>query len=1227
MKIVHLADIHIVNEPSEHIKFREQFQKLYNELDIIKPDKIVLVGDTLDAFITTSLESETLSAELLNKLATYCEVIVVMGNHEIRKKDLKRQTSIGSVIKMMQNPNITYFTESGFFDDKTEDIVWVNYSHVEKNIIPWRDITHTKDKNKKYIGLFHDPISGCKLPNGLDMKGKDMVKMSDFKKNDLSLLGDIHLRQFFGDTIAYPGSILQLTFGEKPENHGFLLWEIDGNNITHKEYDLQNDYTKITFRIEEGFDYDNIKFINPLATKKSEFKVIWSDYSANINNENEEKIKKYFRDTWDTESLIFEKNRVYTNVASSEKLTESININNKQVQQDIFKEYLKANKYDKVFIDEILSIDDIVDSRLELTSKIDNVEWSIEKLWVNNFKSYKEFEIDWTDISGIIQLSGENQQGKTTILDAITYITHGTTLSTNKLGGGKKEKNGDNRYINNKRTEDFCNGGMIINVNGNRYTLFRETKRSWKRDKITISSCPTTLDYYNGTEINEENKLRGERRTDTQTMIDSIIGDFDDFIRITLTNSENLNYLISLDRATFIDSVIKDAGYDIFEKKLSEFKTYKSEQNVNKIDINLSQAVEETEGLKTLLKTLKIEHDECKSDTKVIDDKVKEIHTERDTEFKKLNKIDDEISKLNIDKAKEKIEEYKETIESNLNTQNNNTIKMKSLKTTYDKESYESFLKELKTIDDDIISLKLKTSQTETKIEKEKGNIERVNDKVKQLKQKEITSQKSKLVTINNDIEKINEKLKTAISDKKRDLEDDKKTQDFKSQTLTTEINNIKEKGSDKNKQKLELEETDSCPVCGASPEHQSNRNEKIKSLKEEIVILMKDGKGKVSELKELKEEIILIEGKINDVEKTPVIVSLKEEIKKELEVKRVEIEDINKICIEIEEDNFNQVTELKNSIDKGLKIKEISELLIIDLETKITDIKKDIKTKETEKIDTQDKVSIIEKDKNEVKSYETLNQQNTELTLKIENIKLTIENAKTKIDKYYDQLKFVEQNKIINEKISELDSKIDEQDIEKNDLIDKLSEIMKEASVTKDSIKDIQKNVEKYKKQVKRDEILKEYQKCVHRDGIPTFLLQKSKDLINIELEDMLTNVDFNVYFDDQLNLKMYDKKMPYSLQNLLEGSGKERTFGAIALKLALRTINQKSRPNLLLLDEIMLKLKGKSVTEFNNMLLYMKSKIDKIVIIEHVHDIPFDILIEVEKGENGVSSLKITN
>ena len=181
----------------------------------------------------------------------------------------------------------------------------------------------------------------------------------------------------------------------------------------------------------------------------------------------------------------------------------------------------------------------------------------------------------------------------------------------------------------------------------------------------------------------------------------------------------------------------------------------------------------------------------------------------------------------------------------------------------------------------------------------------------------------------------------------------------------------------------------------------------------------------------------------------------------------------------------------------------------------------------------------------------------------------------------------------------------------------------MSDATTTKSSIEIIQTNIKKYKEQVKRDELLKEYQKCISRDGIPTFMLVKYKDLINLEMSDLLSNVDFNVFFDDFLNLKMYMESFPNAIVNCLETSGMERSFTAIALKVALRSINTKSRPNLLLLDEIMGKLKGESVNKFNVLLNTLKRKIDKILIIEHTHIINYDVLITVEKDKKGISSL----
>ena len=81
---------------------------------------------------------------------------------------------------------------------------------------------------------------------------------------------------------AYPSSTIQQNFGESPDKHGFMLWDIIDKSAELIE--LQTDFTKLNFHIEPDFDYDDITFNHKLITNKSFIKVHWADISANIND-------------------------------------------------------------------------------------------------------------------------------------------------------------------------------------------------------------------------------------------------------------------------------------------------------------------------------------------------------------------------------------------------------------------------------------------------------------------------------------------------------------------------------------------------------------------------------------------------------------------------------------------------------------------------------------------------------------------------------------------------------------------------------------------------------------------------------------------------------------------------------------------------------------------------------------------------------------------------------
>ena len=95
--------------------------------------------------------------------------------------------------------------------------------------------------------------------------------------------------------------------------------------------------------------------------------------------------------------------------------------------------------------------------------------------------------------------------------------------------------------------------------------------------------------------------------------------------------------------------------------------------------------------------------------------------------------------------------------------------------------------------------------------------------------------------------------------------------------------------------------------------------------------------------------------------------------------------------------------------------------------------------------------------------------------------------------------------------------------------------------------------------------------------------------------------------------------------IQNAIESSGMERTFAALVLKVVLRTINFRSKPAFIFLDEVINRLYGESVDKFIELLGVIKEKIDKIVIIEGNNEIMAEMIIDVKKDSNGISRFEI--
>ena len=180
-KIAHLADIHIRKTPTRNDEYQDVFKRTLASLKKENPDRIVIVGDLVHDYLDLQGEQLIMAHWFLSELIKIAPVRITRGNHDCRKKNLKRVDSIKAIVKTLGDVNIKYYDNVGFYDD--ENITWAVWHHGEKNNNPWKTkegkkILIDKEQDARiYIDLFHDPITGCISTTDFEMKSKSYYKM------------------------------------------------------------------------------------------------------------------------------------------------------------------------------------------------------------------------------------------------------------------------------------------------------------------------------------------------------------------------------------------------------------------------------------------------------------------------------------------------------------------------------------------------------------------------------------------------------------------------------------------------------------------------------------------------------------------------------------------------------------------------------------------------------------------------------------------------------------------------------------------------------------------------------------------------------------------------------------------------------------------------------------------------------------------------------------------
>jgi DNA repair exonuclease SbcCD nuclease subunit len=191
-KIIHIADLHI-RTFQLHDMYKKQFKLL---LEDIKKQvegydydeiRVVIAGDIAHQKINVSNEQMLLTSwffkQIVDKIG---KLIIIPGNHDFLENNHSRVDSITPVVELLNNPNITYYRDSGVYDD--DNVKWVVYSLYQHNQRP----DFIKEDDGLYVGLFHGPIQGFTTDLGFSFD--DAYDKINFRDCDIVLCGDIHKR-------------------------------------------------------------------------------------------------------------------------------------------------------------------------------------------------------------------------------------------------------------------------------------------------------------------------------------------------------------------------------------------------------------------------------------------------------------------------------------------------------------------------------------------------------------------------------------------------------------------------------------------------------------------------------------------------------------------------------------------------------------------------------------------------------------------------------------------------------------------------------------------------------------------------------------------------------------------------------------------------------------------------------------------------------------------------
>lgn len=544
--IIHVSDIHIRNW-KRHREFQEVFDKLNALVKNSPPNTIVVIGgDIVHAKTDMSPELIQMVSYFFNNLADLVPTFIICGNHDTNLNNNNRLDALTPIVDALKHPNLFYLKDTDHYE--VGDIVFTVMS-VFDTPDKYLAASSIKKKVKRKFALYHGTVEASTTDTGIKLL--QGLSMNHFEGFDAALLGDIHKRQILKTDpfVFYPGSLVQQNFGEAYEGHGPAI--LDVNTLECKFLDIPNDYGYYTLTVEDGVLPDRL----PITSKTS--------VRIKTKNTTPAQLKRLLatiRKEYKNSDI------VVTRVDNKESNTTGVTFNSGDVrrveyQNGLIKEYLQQQKIDDETLDQIYTINKQLNSQLPHTELVRNITWKPKRFEFSNMFSYGENNVvDFSNMNGLCGLFAPNHAGKSAVLDALCFCLFDHSFRASKA----------DQVLNNK--SDYFNCKFNFELEGLNYYI---EKRATRYIKGPLSGkLRVDIDFSQELETGEVVSLNGEQRRDTDKIIQSYVGSFDDFILTALSlqgNNSNFIEKTQSERkellANFLDLTLFDQLYELANKE------------------------------------------------------------------------------------------------------------------------------------------------------------------------------------------------------------------------------------------------------------------------------------------------------------------------------------------------------------------------------------------------------------------------------------------------------------------------------------------------------------------------------------------------------------------------------------------------------------------------------------------------------------------------------------